>query len=92
MARADKVGEGFGGGGGTRITFNANRTKVIKIDPEGNMTSRPVKSAGNMKVSYETSNGKTVEKGIMQVPKSLPKGTQAGHTVTKVNRKSGRSE
>lgn len=68
--------------GGTQIIRNPSGTKVIKIDPEGNMSSRPTTSVKNIKVKYEVGDGKTSEKGVMQVPKPLPKGTQANHAVT----------
>jgi hypothetical protein len=66
----------------TQIIRNPSGTKVVKIDPEGNMSSRPTTSVKNIKVKYEVGDGKTSEKGVMQVPKPLPKGTQANHAVT----------
>lgn len=83
MARTDRMFEGggapSGGGsgaksfgpyatGGTQIMQPKGTNKVIKIDPEGNISSRPF------------------------VRRELPKGTQAGHTVTSVDRKTGKAK
>ena len=82
MARTDRMFEGGGapsgiGGGaksfgpyaksGTRITLNSSQTKVVKVDSEGNVTTRPF------------------------VRREIPKGTQANHSVTKVDPKTGKS-
>ena len=109
MARSDKVGEGFGGGG-----FSGPIGSVSRGGPTGRVGYKvsenvrvvaPNKSSGSVKVSsgaqQAASENVTGKFGKREAPSSPTKGanmgkpnpgTQKGHTVTKVNRKTGRSE
>ena len=74
---------------GTQIRFNSTKTKVVKIDPEGNVSSRPVSDKWKIVKGEVTVNGKTtVEKHAIPNRNS----TQANHTVTRVDRKTGKSK
>ena len=68
--------------GGTVITRNASNTKTVKIDPEGNVSSRPKSDKWRVVTATVTVDGKTTVEKHAIPNKNSKQGTQANHTVT----------